>query len=370
MRLLLNAGSSTLKMTVLDADSGVVLRRSGDSTAPPAVTALLEEALAAVGGSAIDGVVHRVVHGGSRFTAPVLVTPAVRLDLEALTPLAPLHNPPALGVLDTAAAMLPDVPQVAVFDTAFHATLAPEAYTYALPFELNERWGLRRFGFHGLSHAYAAGRAPEMLGRSADGLRLVVAHLGNGASVTAVRDGRSVDTTMGFTPLEGLVMGTRSGTVDPGLLLYLERTCGMTAEGLDHVLNEASGLLGVSGVSFDLRKVTDAARAGNARASLALALFAHRARQAIGAMAVTLGGVDALVFTGGIGEHGAAMRADICAGLGCLDLELDAAANGSARPDADVATSASPGRILVIAAREDLSMSRAADSLIGAGHRR
>jgi acetate kinase len=247
--------------------------------------------------------------------------------------LAPLHNPAGLEGIKAAEAALPGVPQVAVFDTAFHATLPAEAYVYPVPYRWYTDWGLRRFGFHGLSHAYCSGRAAQMLNRPLQGLRVVVCHLGNGCSVSAVRDGVCVDTSMGFTPLDGLMMGTRSGSVDPGLLLHVLRQHGVTAEQLDHALNQESGLLGVSGVGSDMRQVLEAARGGNARAGLALDIYAHRLRQTIGAMAVTLGGIDALVFTAGVGEHSVEIRSAACSGLGCLGLELDADANANCRPD-------------------------------------
>jgi acetate kinase len=371
--LILNAGSSTLKFSVLDPSDGrVVTQGVVDTETPaslaPAVRRIVADARPVEhrdsAAWAIDGVVHRVVHGGTRFTEAVRVTPDVRTALNGLSDLAPLHNPPSLAVIDAAFDALPDVSHVAVFDTAFHTTLSAEAFTYPLPTALNERWGLRRFGFHGLSHAYGAERAATMLGRSSEGLRVIVAHLGNGASVTAIKDGRSVDTSMGFTPLEGLMMGTRSGSVDPGLLLHLQLRCGISAETLDQLLNHESGLVGVSGVSSDMRKVLAARRAGDPRATLAAAVFVHRARQAIGAMAVTLGGVDALVFTGGIGEHSDEIRAGICEGLSCLGLELDQPVNASAQPDAVLSTHASRGRILVVTAREDLMMARAAARLL------
>jgi acetate kinase len=251
------------------------------------------------------------------------------------------------------------VPQVAVFDTAFHATIPPAGRTYALPYAWTTDWGLRRYGFHGISHAYCAGRAAEMLRRDpARGLRLVICHLGNGCSVSAVRDGTCRETSMGFTPLEGLMMGTRSGSVDPGLLLHVLRRKGVSAEQLDQVLNHESGLLGVSGVASDMRQVLAAAAAGNPRAELALEIFALRVRQTVGAMTATLGGIDALVFTAGVGEHAAEVRARACAGLECLGLELDPTANAQCRPDADVATAGSRGRILVIATREELVIMR------------
>jgi acetate kinase len=362
MRLLiLNAGSSSLKYSVIETlDERVSVQ--GQSSGQPNVRGILDDVrskLAARGTGDVERVVHRVVHGGTRFTQAVRITHAVRADLNELTELAPLHNPPSLAIIDASMELMPDVPHLAVFDTAFHTTLPPQAYTYPLPHEWNERWGLRRFGFHGLSHAYGAQRAAQMLNRPQDGTRVIVAHLGNGSSVTAVSNGRSLDTSMGFTPLEGLMMGTRSGTIDPGLLLHLQLRLGISAEALQHSLNHSSGLLGVSGVSSDMREVAEAAGRGDDRARLAIAIFVHRARQAIGAAAVTLGAVDALVFTGGIGEHSAEVRAAVSDGLSCLGLEIDVDANAAATPDAFVSKRASRSAILVITAREDVMMARA-----------
>jgi acetate kinase len=386
--LILNAGSSSLKFTLMEPadhhvwmqgtierdagardaapDDGAHRAADGDAAGPAdAIRRIIADADARP--IAIDAVAHRVVHGGARFRAPVRITREVRAALEELTALAPLHNPPSLAVIDAAMSMLPHVPHVAVFDTAFHATLAPEAYVYPIPREWTARWGLRRFGFHGLSHEYAAQRAAEMLDPVPDGPHVIVAHLGNGASVTAVRSGVSIDTTMGFTPLEGLMMGTRSGSIDPGLLLYLQRFAGVSLPELDRGLNEESGLLGVSGVSSDMRKVLSAADSGDESAALAVRMFAHRARQAIGAMAVTLGRVDALVFTGGIGEHSPRVRAAICEGLACVGLRLDARANQAATADAVISAPAAPdapGTIFVITAREDIVIARAAGRLL------
>lgn len=370
--LILNAGSSSLKFTLMDpvrlhvsAQDTIELDADKNTTSPAEA---LQQVLGKIRSIAIDAVAHRVVHGGARFTAPVRITREVRAALEDLDEIAPLHNPPSVAVIDAAMAVLPDVPHIAVFDTAFHATLAPEAYVYPLPGAWTERWGLRRFGFHGLSHAYAAERAAEMLDRPPDGVNVIVAHLGNGASVTAIESGVSIDTTMGFTPLEGLMMGTRSGTVDPGLMLHLQRSCGVSVEALDRALNKQSGLLGVSGVSSDMRKVLQAAESGDERAALAVGIFTHRARQAIGAMAVTLGRVDALVFTAGIGEHSPDVRDGICDGLSCLGLELDDRANREAAPDAVISTPDSRGRILVIAAREDITIARAVGQSLVSRH--
>jgi acetate kinase len=384
--LLLNAGSSSLKCTLMDPARGEIVAHAsvdwaGESSRyerrGPGEARASEEVpfrghgdavrftLADLGAgeepdpehpcTAVDAVGHRIVHGGE-FSASVRVTPAVRSRIAALVELAPLHNPPGLETLAAAESLLPDVPHVAVFDTAFHSTLPAAAYTYPLPSEWTEGWGIRRYGFHGLSHSYDARRAAEMLTRPEGELRLVICHLGHGCSASAVLRGRSVDTTMGFTPLDGLMMATRSGSVDPGIVTHVQLRHGVPVNDVEAALNRRSGLLGVSGVSADMRQVLAAARAGNERARLALDVYAHRVRQAIGAFTATLGGVDALVFSGGVGENAPDVRADVCRGLECLGLELDASANAVARPDADVATASSPARILVIAAREDVAM--------------
>jgi acetate kinase len=387
--LVLNTGSSSVKFSVVaSADERLLLDGLGDWSLRPGklvvsrpgrpaeeaplpaekhVEALrhILERLARAGGSAIDAVGHRVVHGGPKYTAAVRITPAVRDDLAALADLAPLHAPVNVEGIDAAQAVLPDVPHVAAFDTAFHATLPEYARTYAVPHAWTAEWGVRRYGFHGLSHDYCSNQAARMLGRGPDGLRVVVCHLGNGCSASAVKDGKCQDTSMGFTPLDGLVMGTRSGSVDPGLLLYALRDKGVTADELDAALNRGSGLLGVSGVSGDMREVQAAARGGHARARLALDVYAHAVRKTVGALAAVLGGVDALVFTAGVGEHSAEMRASACRGLEHLGLELDPAANAACRPDADVAAARSRGRVLVVATREDLTIVREAVRILG-----
>jgi len=310
----------------------------------------------------VSAIGHRVVHGGLRYSHSVRVTAEVKAGIAALAEMAPLHNPINLEGIEAAESAWPGVPQVAVFDTAFHATLPEAAHTYAVPYHWTADWQLRRYGFHGLSHAYCAGRAGQLLGSAP---RLVICHLGQGCSLSAVRDGVCVDTSMGFTPLDGLMMGSRSGSVDPGLLIHVLRHKGLTADDLDRVLNRESGLLGVSGVSNDLRQVTAAARAGVERARLAVDVFTHRLRQTIGAMAVTLGGVDALVFTAGIGENSGLIRAEGCRGLECLGIELDPGKNDSCRPDADIALAGSRARILVIATREDLTIVRETVRVLG-----
>jgi acetate kinase len=392
--LLLNAGSSTLKCTLMDAANGSAIARAvadwaGSATrylyAGPdgrehseivswtgqadAVRRVLHdlrhaEPTALAERAALAAVGHRVVHGG-QFTSSVLITPEIRSRLSALVDLAPLHNPPSLATLAAAEAELPGVPQVAVFDTTFHATLPPEARTYPVPDHWTRDWGIRRFGFHGLSHAYCSRRAAELLGRPLEALRLVICHLGNGCSTSAVSGGRCVETTMGFTPLEGLMMGTRSGSIDPSIVLYVQQRYGLTALQVESALNHESGLLGVSGISGDMRQIQEAVHAGHQRAQLAVAIYTRRVRQSIGASAVTLGGVDALVFTAGVGEHAAQVREMVCEGLECLGLELDAQVNATCRGDADVTRRGSRGRILVIATREDVTMLREVIQVLG-----
>lgn len=396
--LILNAGSSSLKAALMSADDGSVLAHAqadwagraaryeftgsdgkDQSSGVPwrghgeAVRQFLDdlsrsEPEAFCQGEGLTAVGHRVVHGGP-FTESMRITPQVREKITALADLAPLHNPPSLETLAAAEAELPDVPHVATFDTAFHSSLSPEAYTYAVPHHWTRDWGIRRYGFHGLSHAYCAGRSAEMLGEPVDELRQVICHLGHGCSAAAVRGGRCIDTTMGFTPLEGLMMATRSGSIDPGILLHVQQKYGLSGEELDRILNRESGLQGVSGVSADMREVLRASHSGDERAGLALAIYTHRVRQAIGALTVTLGGIDVLVFTAGVGEHAALVRESICGGLGCLGVQLDAATNTSCTPDADVATPDSTARILVITTREDVTMYREVIKVVGTGCR-
>ena len=360
--LVVNAGSSSLKLRVLDDRDEVVA--STDLPAPRgrADAALAAEAIRGFG--SVDAVGHRVVHGGTRFLEPVLIDARVAVELAALTDLAPLHQPKSLAGLALVGDALPDVPAVACFDTAFHANLPPEASTYALPREWRMRWDLRRFGFHGLSHAYATRRAGEMLGGPPR--RLVTCHLGAGASLAAVLDGRSVDTTMGFTPLEGLVMATRSGSVDPGLVLWLEEHVGMPPQELASTLEDRSGLYGLTGTA-DLRAVLEAEAAGVPEAVLAVAVYVHRLRAGVASMAAALGGLDALVFTGGVGEHAAPIRRRTAEGLGFLGVALDTDANDGAVPDAEIGVPGGPVRSLVLTAREDLEIAHEVRRVLGAG---
>jgi acetate kinase len=315
-------------------------------------------------GRAIKAIGHRIVHGGIRFRESVRIDQVLETELDHLTELAPLHNPPALKAIAAAALEEPGIPQVAVFDTSFFANLPASDAIYPVPWEWHENFGIRRFGFHGISHAYCSSRAAEILGRDLSSLRLVVCHLGNGCSAAAIKNGVAVGTTMGFTPLTGLMMGTRSGEVDPGILLYLMKERGLTADQIDDALNHASGLLGVSGISSDYRKVEAAANAGNDRSRLALEIYAARVRSAIGSLAATLGGLDAVVFAAGVGENSATLRLAACEGLGFLGVHLDPTRNAAHPVDADIAEVGSTARVLVVHTREDLMIAREVRRLI------
>ncbi len=359
--LALNAGSSTIKFSLF-AGNALELSAEGTLEDPPANS--VEKILSSIGdrldADPVAAVGHRVVHGGRHFRESVRVDARVMGLISSLAKLAPLHNPPALRAIVAARKALPGVPHVAVFDTAFFAELPPERHVYPLPYEWYEELGIRRYGFHGISHAYCAGRAAEFLGRPPEAFRVVICHLGNGCSATAVLGGKPVTTTMGFTPLEGLMMGTRAGSIDPGILFYAMERMGISPSELAAVLQRGSGLLGVSGVSSDFRAVRDAAGEGNERARLALAIYAHSVRAAIGALAVTLGGVDALVFTAGVGENAAELREEVCRGLDCLGLRLDPGRNRTLRPDAELSADGPGGRILALHTREDLHIAREA----------
>jgi acetate kinase len=360
--LVLNAGSSSLKWSLVEAPGGAPLAAGNERWPAGSEPALDWARLGALGPAAVA---HRVVHGGARFRRPVRLDDGVLAALEALRPLDPLHAERSLAAIARARAALPDPPHVACFDTAFHATLPPAAAAYGLPRALAERHGLRRYGFHGLSVAHAAARAAELAGRPPG--RLVVCHLGSGCSVTAVRDGRSIDTTMGFSPLEGLVMGTRSGSVDPGVLLFLLRETDLGAAGLERALEREGGLLGLSGASADVREVLAAADAGDPPARLAYDAFVHAARRGVGHMLASLGGADALAFTGGIGEHLPRVRRDVLAPFAFAGLALDPDRNEAARPDAEVTAAGAPASCFVIEAREDLVMAREAAALLAPG---
>jgi acetate kinase len=312
----------------------------------------------------ITGVGHRIVHGGERYNEPVLIDDRVEDAIEAISDLAPIHNRAGKATIDAVQAVLgPDVPQVAVFDTAFHRTLPAAVRTYGGPYAWIDQ-GLRRYGFHGLSHEHASRRAAAILDRPADGLLLVTCHLGGGCSMTAVAGGRSVDTTMGFTPLDGVIMATRAGAVDPGLLMHLMRL-GMSLDELDDTLERRSGLLGLSGVSADLRAVLDARDAGDDRAGLAVDVFVHRLVGGAGAMIAALGGIDAFVFTGGIGERSPEVRARVVAPFQFLGATIDGDRNAENPVDAEISGAGATVRTLVVKAREELAVARAVRDVVG-----
>jgi acetate kinase len=360
--LVVNAGSSSLKLTLLDGDNQVIAARELDARGDEVDEGAVRDALNA-GLDAADAVGHRIVHGGERFVAAVRVDAEVEAALRALTDLAPLHQPKSLAALDAVSAQLPNLPVVACFDTAFHANMPAAAATYALPAAWRERWPIRRYGFHGLSHSWVARQAPQMLKHPPGGLRLVSCHLGAGASLCAIADGRSVDTTMGFTPLEGLVMATRSGSVDPGLLLWLLEHTGMAVGELASALEHDSGLKGLAGCE-DMRVVLARADEGDAASALALDVWEHRLRGLIAGMAAAMGGLDALVFTGGIGERSAPIRARAVQGLGFLGLAIDAERNQTADGDQELTADEAMTRTLVIQAREDLEIARQTRALL------
>jgi acetate kinase len=361
--LTVNAGSSSLKLAVLDAKDRVVCSREGDSTEDEAA---LRDELAAIlmDTGPIEAVGHRVVHGGADFTGPTVLDPSVEDKLDHLADLAPLHNPPAVAAMRALDALRPGLPTVACFDTAFHASMPAAASTYAIPAAWAERWPLRRYGFHGLSHAYASRRAAQLLGQPLAKLRLVTAHLGAGASLAAVQGGRSVDTTMGFTPLEGLVMATRSGTVDPGLLLWVQRQGGWGPEEMERALEREAGLLALSGRSGDIRETIAGAEQGDERCRLAFDVYAHRLAAGVAAMAAAMGGLDALVFTGGVGENSATVRAAAAAATAFLGLELEPAANADADADAILSTPGSAVAAVRVHAREDLEIASQVRALL------
>jgi acetate kinase len=300
---------------------------------------------------------HRIVHGGQEYRESTTITPVVKDAIKRLSSFAPLHNPLDLEGIEAIESILPGAPQVAVFDTAFHSHLPLEAIVYPGPYYWFEL-GIRRYGFHGISHQYCAGRAAQLLERDPAFLRLVTCHIGNGCSLAAIQGGHSIDTTMGFTPLEGLMMGSRSGSVDPGILIYLLRQKDYSVDQLDTILNKQSGLKGISGISGDMRAIHAAIEEGNERAKLAFAVYVHRLRSAIGSMIAVLGGVDALVFAGGVGENDAAMRTAVCDAFAFLGLRLDAQKNAQSPADQDIAAADSAVRVLIVQTQEDWSIAK------------
>ncbi len=354
--LVVNAGSSSLKLSLLGEGDATLAHEELDSPRAQVERGALERALSGELGRA-DAVGHRVVHGGTRFREAVALDAGVRAALGELGELAPLHQRKSLAAIDAVGEALPGVPAVACFDTAFHATLPPAAAEYALPREWRERWQLRRYGFHGLSHGWVARRVPQLLGAGADALRIVSCHLGAGASLCAIAGGRSLDTTMGFTPLEGLVMATRSGSVDPGLLLWLLEGGRVGAQELGEALEHRSGLLGIAG-SADMREVERRARSGDGDAQLALEVYVHRLAAGVAAMAAALGGIDALAFTGGVGERSHEVRARAAAHLAFLGVALDEQLSVRGEGDREIGAAGAQVRTVVLAAREDLEIAR------------
>jgi acetate kinase len=341
--LVVNAGSSSLKVDLVDGGRVVISYDALPDVAPT-----------------VDAVGHRIVHGGPDLVDPVVIDDVVEGRLRDLVELAPLHQPKSLDGLAAARRLLPDVPHVACFDTAFHATLAPAAYTYALPREWRELWGVRRYGFHGLSHAWAARRAVQMVPGAR---RVVTCHLGAGASLAAVLDGCSVDTTMGFTPLDGLVMATRSGSVDPGLLTWIEEHEGLTPHEVADNLEHRSGLLGLAGTA-DMRELLERR---DPDAELALDVYVHRLATSIAAMTVSLGGLDTVVFTGGVGERAARIRRRTASSLAHLGMHVDERLNAHAEPDTDISSDTTTVRTLVVASREDLEIATSVEQVLTTG---
>ena len=383
--LVINAGSSSLKYQLLNPDTQEVLAKGlcerigidGKFTYKPAgkdpikdadvampthseaiqtvLHALVDEKNGVISSmKEIDAVGHRVVHGGEKFAQSVLITDEVMAAIEECNPLAPLHNPANIIGIKACQELMPGTPMVAVFDTAFHQTMPPVAYTYALPYEYYEKDKVRRYGFHGTSHKYVSQRAAAMLGKPIEELKLISCHLGNGSSITAIDGGKSVDTSMGFTPLAGLPMGTRSGDLDAGILEYLMHKHGYNIDEMLNVLNKKSGVLGISGVSSDFRDLESAAPQGNQRAQLALDVFDYSVKKFIGSYAAAMGGVDAIIFTAGVGENGPDTRANVVSGLEFMGVKIDPEKNNTRGKEVDVATDDSKVRILVIPTNEEL----------------
>jgi len=396
--LVINAGSSSLKYQFLNALSGDVLARGNaeriglkDSlikhslNGAPAIkipvdmpnhkvavqavlSALTSEKYGVIKDmDEIDAVGHRVVHGGEKFASSVLITPEVKRAIRSCFELAPLHNPPNMTGIEACEEAMPGVPQVAVFDTAFHQTMPSKAYIYALPYELYEKHGIRRYGFHGTSHAYVSQRAAALLEKPYDKLKIISCHLGNGSSIAAIRYGRCVDTSMGFTPLAGICMGTRCGDIDPAIVTFLMEKEKLDPHGVDNLMNKDSGVFGISGVSSDFRDLYTAAGEGNKRASLALDLFKYQCRKYIGAYAAAMGGVDAVVFTAGIGENTVDIRQGACEGLDYMGIQLDPYKNTAVKSrEAVVSTDESPVKVLVIPTNEELAIARETAQICGA----
>ena len=360
--LVVNAGSSSLKVSLVGAGDSELASRELKASAGRFDAGALESTVRTM--EPVDAVGHRVVHGGARYSASVVIDATVIAYLRKISDLAPLHMPAALEGIRAVHRLMPRVPAVACFDTSFHSTMPPAAATYAVPARWRERLGIRRFGFHGFSHAYAARRASELLGLPPSKLRIVTCHLGSGASLAAVERGRSVDTTMGFTPLEGLVMATRSGSIDPGIILWLQRHERMGERELTEALDGHSGLLGLAGTQ-DMREVLDRRRASDDRAILAFDVYIHRLRACIASMAASMNGLDALVFTGGVGENSAPVRREAAAGLRFAGVDIDKKLNAAMKTDGEISARGASVRTLVVRAREDVEVARDVRRLLG-----
>jgi acetate kinase len=393
--LVLNCGSSSVKYKLFDMEQKSVLAQGGvekvglegafikftlpngqkvviEKEIPEHKTAI-ELILSVLTGSEygvvksleeIGAVGHRVVHGGEKFNASVLITAEVIDAIKQCSDMAPLHNPANLLGIDTISALLPAVPQVAVFDTAFHQTMPDYAYMYGVPYEAYLKYGVRRYGFHGTSHRYVSARACEFLGINPEGVKMITCHIGNGGSITAIQDGKSVDTSMGFTPLEGLLMGTRTGDIDAGAVTYIMEKEGMTAKGISDYLNKKGGVAGVSGLSSDMRDIEAADKAGEPKAVLAMSMYAYRIKKYIGAYTAALGGVDVIVFTGGVGENQIGLRAQICNELAFMGVELDEKANDTKGEEIVITTEQSKVKVVVIPTDEEFMIASDTLSLI------
>lgn len=393
--LVVNAGSSSLKYQLIDMEGQVVMAKGlcdrigipgslikhnaldGRSVTREIVMKDHNDAISALikvltheewgvlkSLDELNAVGHRVVHGGEKFFKSVVINDEVLETLEDCVELAPLHNPPNIMGIKACQANMPDVPQVAVFDTAFHQTMPRKAFLYPIPYEYYGKYRVRKYGFHGTSHKYVAERAAELIGKPLEQLKIITCHLGNGSSITAIEGGKSVDTSMGFTPLDGLPMGTRCGSIDPAIVTYIMNKEGLTTDRMDTILNKKSGVLAVSGVSSDFRDLDEAVDNGNERAFLALSIFAYKIKQYIGAYACAMGGLDALVFTAGIGENNAAMRTSVCKRLDFLGIEIDESKNSIRGEEIDISTPDAKVRTLVIPTNEELAIAKETQKLL------
>lgn len=400
--LVINAGSSSLKYQFFESETGAVLAkggaeriglddsiithtRNGDDkvvieTDLPDHKDAMEQVLSLLTSPnygviqsmmEIDAVGHRVVHGGEKFSASALITPSVKAAIRVCYDLAPLHNPPNMTGIEACEAAMPGVPQVAVFDTAFHQTMPAPAYMYALPYEMYEEYRVRRYGFHGTSHRFVAQRCSEIMGKPLEELKIITCHLGNGSSIAAVDHGECVDTSMGLTPLAGVCMGTRCGDIDPAIVTFLMQREGLDNKGIDSLMNKKSGVLGVSGVSSDFRDLEEAAGNGNKRARLALDMFVYHCKKYVGAYAAAMGGVDALVFTAGIGENNYIVREGIASGLGYMGIQLDEQKNHGVRGvEKDLSVDGSTAKVFVIPTNEELAIARETEIVVRAASAR